>query len=107
MLGSAVETVPLPGRRVDIEGELGGDDDLIADRGQRLADELLVDERAVCLRGVEERHAPLDRLADERDHLAAVRGLAVVDAHAHAPQSESGHLQGAERARGKTHVDLL
>ena len=42
---------------VEVEAELRRDHDLIADRGERFADELLVRERAVDLRGVEERHA--------------------------------------------------
>ena len=36
--------------------ELRGDDDLIADRRERFADQLFVRERTVHLRGVEERH---------------------------------------------------
>ena len=42
---------------VDREPELGGDHHLVADRRQPLADELLVEERAVDLGGVEERDA--------------------------------------------------
>ena len=60
---------------VEVEAELRRDHDLVADRRERLADELLVRERAVDLRGVEERDAALDRRADERDHLAAVAGI--------------------------------
>ena len=59
---------------VEGEAELGGDDDLVADRLERLADELLVVERAVDLGGVEEGDAAVDRGAQERDHLARVGG---------------------------------
>ncbi len=41
----------------DVEAEIGGDDDLVADRCERRADDLLVAERAVHLGGVEEGDA--------------------------------------------------
>src|SRR4029453_16396859 len=44
---------------VEAEAELGGDDHLVAEGGEGLADELLVHERAVHLGGGEEGHAPL------------------------------------------------
>ena len=42
---------------LDVPAELGGDHDLVAQRRERLADQLLVDVRAVDLGGVEERDA--------------------------------------------------
>ena len=63
--------------RIDVEAELGGDHDLVAHRLQRLADDLLVGERAVDLGGVEEGDAALDRRADQRDpFLLASTGVA-------------------------------
>jgi hypothetical protein len=56
--GTAVET-GLRAVRVDPESELGGDRHLVAHGRQALADELLVDERAVDLGGVEQRHAEI------------------------------------------------
>ena len=53
--------------RIEVEAELGGDHDLVAERRERLADQLLVLERAIDLGGVEEGHAALDRGADQRD----------------------------------------
>ena len=47
-----------------VEPELGGDHDLVADRGKCLADELLVGEWPVDLGGVEERDPALDGGAD-------------------------------------------
>jgi hypothetical protein len=44
----------------------------VAERRERLAHHLLVRERAVDLRGVEERHAALDGRADERHRLRPV-----------------------------------
>ena len=63
--------------RVDVEAELGGDHDLVAHRLERLADQLLVVERAVDLGGVEERDAALHRRAKQRDHLGPGRRRAV------------------------------
>ena len=89
-------------RAVLVEGEpeLGGDDDLVADRLQGLADELLVVEGAVDLGGVEEGDAAVDRGAQERDHLVAWWSWAERLAHAHAAEAEGGDRQalGAEGA---------
>jgi len=60
VLGPAVQTgLLLVG--VDLEPELGGDDDPSADRSERFADELLIRERAIHLGRVEERLAALHR----------------------------------------------
>ena len=53
----AAVQVLLPVRARQLEAELGGDHHLVADRLQRLADHLLVRERAIDLGGVEEGHA--------------------------------------------------
>ncbi len=59
---AAVEAAErLAARGVHREPELGGDDHLVPDRLERLADQLLVDERAVDLGGVEEGDAALGR----------------------------------------------
>ena len=70
VLGAAVQA----GGAAAVEGEpeLGGDHDLVADRSQRLADELLVGERPVDLGGVEEGDAEVDGGADERDAVLLV-----------------------------------
>ena len=85
---------------VEGEAELGGDDDVVADRLQCLADELLVVERAVDLGGVEEGDAAVDRSAQERDHLVPWGSRAEGLAHAHAAEAEGGDLEasGAESA---------
>src|SRR5207247_801923 len=51
---------------VDTEAELRRDDDLLAEGGERLTDQLLVRERTVRLRCVEEGHAAVDGRADDR-----------------------------------------
>ena len=60
---------------------------------KRLADELLVRERAVDLGGVEERDAAIDGRANQRDHLLLVLGRAVAEAHPHAAESEGRDFQ--------------
>ena len=85
---------------VEGEPELGGDDDLVANGSQGLANEFLIDERAVDLGGVEERDTTLDRRAQQSDHLVAVTGVgAVALAHAHAAKPEGRDLETvSERA---------
>ena len=76
--------------------QLGRDHDLVAQRGESLADEFLVDERPVYLRGVEERDAALGRRPDHRDHLVPVSGRRPVAlAHAHAAEPDGRDLQAA------------
>ena len=48
------------GRQIDIETEFGGNDDLVADRGKRFANQFLIDERAVSFRRVEQGDAAID-----------------------------------------------
>ena len=86
-----------PGRAAAVEGEpeLGGDDNLLAHRSQGLADQLLVGERAVHLRGVEEGDAKVDRGADEGDPVLVADGRAVGVAETHAAESDRGYFQSA------------
>jgi hypothetical protein len=89
VVGPAVETDELrPAVRVELEAELGRDDDLPAKRLERLPDQPLVRERPVDLGGVEEGHAALDRGAEQADHLAGVLRRAIAEAHAHAAEPE-------------------
>ena len=54
MCSGRLSSPPLLAVGVECEAELGGDHDLLAERGEGLADELFVRERAVDLGGVEE-----------------------------------------------------
>src|SRR5215471_10143581 len=90
---------------VEGEPELGGDDNLVAQGGERLADEFLVDIRAVDLGGVEERDTQVDRGSQQADHLAAVARVgAEALAHAHAAEPESGNLEPAGTQDALIHV---
>ena len=68
-LRAAVQSV----RAIDLEAELGGDGDLVADRCEGLADQFFVDIRTVDFRGIEERDAPLVGIANLTDALGAVK----------------------------------
>ena len=86
------------------EAELGGDDDLAAERGECLADELLVGQRTVDLGGVEERDAELDGAADDADHLVAELAFGDLASEAHAAEPEGGHLQTVRAECSLVHV---
>ena len=84
MLGPAVDAAHFAALRVDVEAELCGDHDAVADRPKRFADYLLIVEGAVDLRSVEEGDAPIDGVADQ-PHAVALgqsRSVALADAHA-------------------------
>ena len=92
VVGAAVHTDVAP-LGVDVEAELGGDDDIVANRRQCLADELLVDVGPVDLGGVEERDPALHGTAQHGDHLVAVTRGAVALAHPHATEADGGDLE--------------
>src|SRR5690606_21657580 len=78
---------------IEPEAELGGDHYLVAKRGERLPHQLLVRERAVHLRRVEEGHAALHSPTDQRDPLPAVHRRPEAEAQAHAAEAEGGYFQ--------------
>jgi hypothetical protein len=82
------------GDRVDIPAEFGGNLNLRAERPERFADHLLIDEGAVRFRRVEEVDAALDRLTDKRDHLGPIPKQARF-AVAHASEGEGRHFKSA------------
>ena len=90
-----------------VEPELGGDHHLLAERGERFADEFLVRERAVHLGGVEERHPAVHRRVEQRGHLLLVLGRAVGEAHPHAPQPDRRHFQAALHVAGVLAAEML
>ena len=77
---------------VEVALHLGRDHVLIALPLDRAPDQLLVGERPVDLRGVDEVDAELERALDGRDRLLLV-GLAVERGHAHAAESELRDFQ--------------
>jgi hypothetical protein len=103
----------LSGLLVDVPAEFRGDDHLVADRRQGLADKLLIRERAIDLGGVEKRNAALGRRADHPDSFlpAGRRTVAVAQPHAAVPKgrhfqlavSEVSLLHGALLVRQQSH----
>src|SRR5271165_7600824 len=92
---------------VEREAELGGDDHLVADRGEALADEFLVVVGSVDLGGVEEGDAPVDGGPQQVLHLAAVARVgAEALAHAHAAEPDGGNLQAAGAKNALFHVRI-
>ena len=67
VLGPAVDAAIFARLGIEVEAELGGDHDLIAERRERFADDFLVLEGAIDFGRIEEGHAALDRGADQRD----------------------------------------
>ena len=87
--------VYLPGsdRAFEVEAELRRDHNLVADGLERLADELLVGERAVELGGVKERNAAIDGRPDQRDHRFLLGERGVGRGHAHAAEAKRRDLK--------------
>jgi hypothetical protein len=81
--------------RIDVEAELGGDHHLVPEGSQGFTHHLLVRERAIDFRGVEEGHAALDRRPDECDRLALVRCGTVAMAQSHAAEANGRDFEAA------------
>ena len=90
-LGAAV--LDLLAILVDPKAELGRDDDPVTHGRQRLAHELLVDERAIDLGRIEEGDASIHGGPKNRDHVGRVRDDAVTLAHAHAAETNGRNLE--------------
>ena len=104
VLGTAVKAPLRAVFRIDIEAELGCDDHLIAERGQRLAHQLFVRERAIDFGGVEEGNPSFERRPDERDSFLLIYRGTVAIAQAHATQPDGRNLQSAVAQCALAHV---
>ena len=83
---------------LDAETELGGDDDLVPDRRERLPDPFLTGMGAVDLRRVEKGHAPVEGPADQGDHVLFVVCAAIIAHHGQTAQPDGGDLQTPQPA---------
>src|SRR5687768_15548366 len=89
-LRTAGEAIHLP--VLDVPSELRGDDHALALTAQRAPEQLLIRERPVHLRRIEQRHTEIDGAMDRGDRLLLIR-LAIRLAHAHATEAEGGDLE--------------
>ena len=87
VLGTAVETSLLSGAGIKIKAELGGNHDLVAHRGERLAHQRLVREGSIGLGCVKERDAPVDGGTDERDTFLLADRMTISEAQPHAAKA--------------------
>ena len=99
--------MPLLPVAVDVDAELGGDDHLVADRLQRLADDFLVLERAIDLGGVEEGDAALEGRTDQPDRIRRLHRRAVGLAHPHAAEADGRYLEAAPSKCALLHCRVL
>lgn len=83
----------VPGRAGDVDAEFGGDHHLITDRLQCLADDLLILERPIDLRGVEESDAALECRADQADGIRRRHRLPIGLADPHAAEPDGRDLE--------------
>jgi hypothetical protein len=98
VVGLAVGSAsPLPGLRVAVEPEHRGDDHLVTYGLKRFADDAFGLQWPVGFGRVEERHALVNRGADEGDHVGAAADRPVeLAGHRLAAQAEARHLQGSQ-----------
>src|SRR6266550_469971 len=104
-LGAAVLDLLPAG--ITSDPELRGDHHLPAQWRQRFAYELFVGVRTVNFGGIEERDAPFDGRANERDHRLLVRWETVALAHPHAAEPQRRHFQIALSKFALLHWSLL
>lgn len=102
-VGTAVEPV---GWHAIPETELRCNHDLLANRLQRFAHDLLVDARPISLGGVEEGDTALMGRADETDRVAALAGRPITIAQAHAAEANGRHVQRSKFSRFHRHAFL-
>lgn len=82
----------------DAKAEFGGDDDLVAHRGQGFADPFLTGVGAVDFGRIEKGHAAVVCPPDQGDHVLFGIGAAIVAYHGQTAEADGRDLQGAETA---------
>jgi hypothetical protein len=88
--GPAVQPDHLP-PFVDVEAELGADQNLVAHRLKGFADKLLVRVRPVTFGRIEQRDPPVDCRPDDADRFLLVGGGAKAEAQSHAAKTNGGY----------------
>ena len=77
------------------ETEFRGDDDLVTDGRECLAEQFFIGERAVNLGSIEKIDTQIDGFMNEIDHFTDVGGWTISHAHSHTSQTQCGHFQAA------------
>src|SRR5579864_5168094 len=96
MLGSAIgSAAALASRKVDVEAELCGNHNLVADWLKRFAHQFLVRERAIGFSRIEMGDAKIMSRTNQPDHLALVGCWSIARAHTHAAETESRDFESA------------
>src|SRR5688500_13706390 len=85
--------------RRDVEPELGGDDNLIADRSERVADHLLAEERPVDFGGIKKSDASVMGGPDHPNRLLPAERLIVHPCYFYAAEAKGRDLQPSELPR--------
>src|SRR5271165_3479430 len=78
---------------VDLEAELRADENAVANRLQRFANQLFVDERPVAFRSVEKGDATIYGRADHGNRLLFVGGGAKAEAQTHTAKPDGRNFQ--------------
>jgi hypothetical protein len=92
---------------LELETKLGRNHHLIANRAERFPDDLFIRERPVRFGGIEERDAPFDSRADDRDAFLPARGRPIAEANAHAAKAERRDFQSAPTQCALLHCSVL
>src|SRR5262249_54504247 len=87
------------------ETELGGDDHLIAKRGQRFAKQFLVSERPVDFGGIEKRYTAPTGPTDNGDHFVFPPRRAVSEPHPHTAKAECKNLKAFSSEFSFLHIE--
>ena len=93
MIGAAVEALSLPPFGIDVEAEFRGDDDLVANRFQALAQLAFVDMRPIDFGGIEKSDAPVLGRAQQITRIRLAQRRAIGSAQAHAAKPDRGYLE--------------
>jgi hypothetical protein len=87
-----------------VEPELRRNDQLLAERRERIAHEFLVGERAIDLGGVEKRDAAIHGGVEQGGHFLFVLGRPIGKTHAHAAQPDGRDFQIAVTEFALLHI---
>ena len=98
-------TKPIPSRCIDVDAKLGGDDTVVADRLQGLADNRFVGEGSNDFSSIKEGDAPLKSRSNQRNRVCGRQGLDVRLTDPHAAKANGGNVKAAAAKLALPHCD--